>query len=33
LVGSPKALAIAVRNQKSVERHSLLAGRLGNMLL
>jgi exodeoxyribonuclease V alpha subunit len=32
LVGSPKALAIAVRNQKSGERHTLLGGRLGNTL-
>ncbi len=28
LVGSPKALAIAVRNQKSVERHTALSERL-----
>ena len=28
LVGSPKAMAIAVRNQKSVERHTALSERL-----
>jgi exodeoxyribonuclease V alpha subunit len=33
LVGSPKGLAIAVRNQKSIERHTLLASRLGNTIL